>query len=83
MKSACDINGNSGERTLAACWSPHSAATNFLEMQNYSFGQEFSKSSFRQNAEGRRGAVRPAFKPARVCSVRCPERESPRKLKWQ
>jgi hypothetical protein len=51
MRSRFDIDESSGERTLAACWSPHSAATNFLEMQNYSFGQEFSEGSFRQNAE--------------------------------
>ena len=34
MKSACDINWDSGERTLAACWSPHSAATNFCLIRN-------------------------------------------------
>jgi hypothetical protein len=51
MKSQSDINESSGECTLAACSSPHSAATNLLEMQNYSFGEEFTKSSFRQNAE--------------------------------
>jgi hypothetical protein len=51
MRSRFYIDESSGERTLAACWSPPSAATNFLEMQNYLFGQEFSEGSFWQNAE--------------------------------
>ncbi len=50
MKSRSDINESSGECTLAPCWSPHSATTNLLEMQYYSFGQEFSESSLQRNA---------------------------------
>jgi hypothetical protein len=42
---------NSGERTLQAWWSSPYTATNFPENANYSLGEEFTKSSCRQNAE--------------------------------
>jgi hypothetical protein len=84
MRSRCDIDESSGERTLAACWSPHFAATNFLEMQNYSFGQEFRESSLRQNAAATQTwSGKAGLANQHAGSVRCQEPESPRKLRCQ